>query len=118
MSIPKSTVGYFVNSYGPLKQNINGTPYQWCYVIIKGQKFPAMMYGKSLAVTLEGEEVNCDIRLIEGSVGADGNPQPQITAWHPSLALDSTPLPTMSDFEALFAAPVKGKAKPKTANLG
>jgi hypothetical protein len=117
MSIPKSTVGTFVKTYGPLKQNSNGTTYSWCYVNILGKQFPAMIYNKSIDLAMEGEELNVDIRLIPGSKGADGNEVPQLTAWHPSLLQDSTPLPTVADFEALFAPKKATKAK-ATANLG
>jgi len=91
-----STTCVFKGTKGSLKTNSNGKPYMWCTVSIAGKDFPAMIYGKSLDITIEGETINADIQQLPGSDTV------QITAWNPSLMSD-TPLPTVKDFAKLFA---------------
>lgn len=83
----------------------------WCDVEINGSTFPAMIYEKSFNLVAEGEVINADLRQLPDTDTV------QITAWHPDLALNSTPLPTVADFIALFA-PKKATEAKATANLG
>ena len=112
MSFSKSTVCTFIKTKGSVKQNSNGKNYMWCDVEINGSVFPAMIYEKSLDLVAEGEEINADLRQLPDSDIV------QITAWHPDLATSSTPLPTVADFEALFAPKKAGARAKATANLG
>jgi len=97
MSFSKSTVCTFIKTKGSVKQNSNGKSYMWCDVEINGTTFPAMIYEKSLDLVAEGEVINADLRQLPDSDIV------QITVWHPDLATSNTPLPTVADFEALFA---------------